>query len=523
MSASREKKNRQDLTQQEGYIDAKAQRAAEERRAQRKSSALYIVIAVIFVIVAIILGIAKSGILQKNATALTVDGEKYTPAQVDYFYYSAYNDIRNSQYASYFGLDSNVALDKQPLSDMAKTILQVSSEEDMTWDSYLKGVAKDNLAQAHRLYQLALADGYTVEAVQEDFDSTLASLESFASQNGYSAKAYLKMIYGSNMSEETFKDTLEMLLIAESYQRDQINSINYTDAELEAYYQNDKSCFDFADFEYIYFNGNAASTTDADGNTVEPTEAESAAALEAAKAAVEDTAARYAAGESLEDIAADYADIASYVHSAEASNAGTSVTDWVFDASRVAGDTTTLAINNTQYFVLFHSCGRPEYCAADVRHILFNADTSALDTASATYDADVEAIWEQTRAKAQDALNQWQSGAKTADSFAELVSTLSEDPGSVSNGGLYTGITKGSNYVDPFKNWCFEEGRQVGDTGIIESSYGCHVMYLDNFSDTPYWKELVKNEMLNVYYNDWVDSILADVVVEEGSGMKYVG
>ena len=523
MSASREKKNRQDLTQQEGYIDVKAQRAAEERQAQRKSSTLYIAIAVVFLIVAVILGVVKSGILQKNATALIIDGEEFTPAQVDYFYYTAYSDIRSSNYASYFGLDSNVALDKQPINDMAKTLLQISSDEEMTWDSYFKGMAKDNLAQTYHMSRLALDNGYTVASVQDEFDSTMDSLDSYAAQSGYSTKAYLKMIYGSNMTVGTFKDTLTMLLLANAYQMDQINSFTYTDAEMEAYYQNDKSCFDFADYEYIYFNGTASATTDADGNTVEPTEAESAAALAAAKDAVADAADRYAAGESLEDIAAAYSDIASYVHSTEASNAGTDVTSWVFDASRVAGDTTTLAINNTQYFVLFHSCGRPEYHAANVRHILFNADTSALDTTSATYDADVAAIWEQTRAKAQDALEQWKSGAKTADSFAELVGQLSEDPGSQTTGGLYSGITKGSNYVDSFKNWCFEDGRQVGDTGIIESTYGCHVMYLDSFSDTPYWKELVKSEMMNSDYQEWLESVVADVEIEEGSGMKYVG
>ncbi len=523
MSASREKKNRQDLTQQEGYVDAKAQRAAEERRSQRKSSILYIAVAVVFVIVAVILGISKSGILQKNATALTVDGKNFTPAELDYYYYSAYSEIRNSNYASYFGLDTNVSLDKQPISDMAKTLLQIDSAEDITWDAYFKDVAKDNLTQAYRLSCLALDNGYTAASVQDELDSTLASLDSYAAQNGYSTKAYLKMIYGSNMTENSFKGTLTMLLLADAYQQDQIASFTYTDAELEAYYQSDKACFDFADYEYIYFNGTAAATTDADGNTVEPTEAESAAALEAAKAAAADAAVRYAAGESLEDIAADYADIANYVHSAEASNAGTDVTNWVFDDARIAGDTTTLSVNNTQYFVLFHSSGRPEYHAANVRHILFNADTSALDAASATYDADVAAVWEATRAKAQDALTQWQSGAKTADSFAELANQLSEDPGSNTTGGLYSGITKGSNYVDSFKNWCFEDGRQVGDAGIIESTYGCHVMYLDSFSDMPYWKELVKSELMNADYQALLESVVADAVVEEGSGMKYVG
>ncbi len=524
MSASREKKTRQDLTQQEGYVDVKAQREAEEMRAQRKSNALYIAIAVVFVIVAVILGISKSGILQKNATALTIDGEKFTPAQVDYFYYSTYNSIVSSEYASYMGLDKNAALDKQTVNDMAKMLMGIAAEEEITWDAYLKDIAKQNLTQTHLLYQAAVENGYGVDDdVQAQIDQNKEALASYASMAGYSSREYLKLVYGSNMDEATFEKMLTMILVAGAYEADYAASLTYTDAELEAYYQSDKDCFDFADVEYIFFSSSAPSTTDADGNTVEPTDAENTAAAAAAKAAVADAAARFAAGDSLEDIAADYEDIATYTHNMALSNSGTELAAWAFDASRTAGETDTLDVGNGQYFVLFHSAGRPDYFAADVRHILFNADTSSLDPASAAYDADVEAVWAATRAKAQDALNQWKSGARTADSFAELANELSEDPGSNTTGGLYTSVSKDSNYVSSFKGWCYEDGRKVGDTGIIESTYGCHVMYLNSFADTPYWKQLVQSEMASADYSQWLESLTADAVLVEGSGMKYVG
>ena len=31
--------------------------------------------------------------------------------------------------------------------------------------------------------------------------------------------------------------------------------------------------------------------------------------------------------------------------------------------------------------------------------------------------------------------------------------------------------------VKPFEDWCFDESRKPGDTGIVESDYGYHVMY----------------------------------------------
>ena len=50
MSASREKKLRQDQTAS-GYVDPKAEKELEEKKAEKRSNVLYSVIAVLFVLV----------------------------------------------------------------------------------------------------------------------------------------------------------------------------------------------------------------------------------------------------------------------------------------------------------------------------------------------------------------------------------------------------------------------------------------------------------------------------------------
>ena len=85
--------------------------------------------------------------------------------------------------------------------------------------------------------------------------------------------------------------------------------------------------------------------------------------------------------------------------------------------------------------------------------------------------------WAACYAKAEALLNQWKEGEATEESFATLANTHSEDGGSNTNGGLYTGITKQTNFVENFLNWCMDESRQVGDTGIVQTEYGYHIMY----------------------------------------------
>jgi len=88
MSASREKKNRQELAAQ-GYVDPKVIREAEEKAAQKKSKMLYGIIAALFVIVAVVCLVINSGVLQRNAKAVAINGEEFTAAELSYYYNTA--------------------------------------------------------------------------------------------------------------------------------------------------------------------------------------------------------------------------------------------------------------------------------------------------------------------------------------------------------------------------------------------------------------------------------------------------
>ena len=110
----------------------------------------------------------------------------------------------------------------------------------------------------------------------------------------------------------------------------------------------------------------------------------------------------------------------------------------------------------------------------DVRHILIHPQGGTEDeNGTVTYS---EAEWEQCRMKAQELLDKWQAEDGTEEGFAQYAMNYTEDPGSMSTGGLYTDVYVGQ-MVEPFENWCFDESRQYGDTGLVQSNYGYHIMY----------------------------------------------
>ena len=524
MSASREKKLRQDLAAQ-GITDPKLIREAEERAKARKANTLYGIIAAVFVVVAAVVLVYNSGVLQRGKTAVTIDGEKYTAAQVNYYYMSRKNSILNSGYATYYGLDGSKSMDSQIVSDTAKMLLQITDESEITWDEYLRNDAIRTLTIRTRAAKLAEENGMGAdEHTQEEINATMDEVAAYAKQNGYSTKEYLKLVFGSTMTVSTFKKMVTLEEVATHYMQHYQEELSYTESQLEEYYQANSSDFDVASYEYIYFKGTADSTTDADGNTVQPTEAAAEAAKTAAAEAAAAALERYQAGESLSVIAADYESTGSYSSVDAGSNNGSALSTWVFDKARTSGESAVVTDDPNSYVVVFHSVGRQEYKTVDVRHILFQVSTSDLDSSSDTYDTDLATRKDEAKAKAEDALAQWQANGGTEDAFAALANELSSDTGSNTNGGLYTKITKGQ-MVSEFNDWCFDPARKSGDTGIVynEGSYtGYHVMYFVG-EDVPAWQVSVENAMSSNDYSDWTSSLVEAAAAEQQSGMKYVG
>ena len=521
MSASREKKTRQELANQ-GIKDPKVIREAEEKAKQRKANRLYGGIAVLFVVVAVVLLLVNAGVFYRDPDAVTIGGENYSAAQVNYYYQGLYNSISN---AGYYGLDTSKPLDQQNLNDTAKLLLQVTDEGDITWDQFLRDEAIRQLSTNAMAAREAEANGHGADDdIKAEVQDTLASIKTAVKSNGYSFKSYLKAVYGQGMTPSVFEGMLTMEEVSSHYKQEYQDELTYTADQLEQRYQEDPSDFDVANYEYIYFKGSAASTTDADGNTVQPTEEESAAAKTAAAEAAAAALERYQNGETLLAISKDYEDLGTYSSVDAGSNNGSAMSAWVFDAARTAGEGAVVTDDPNSYVVVFHSCGRQEYNSVDARHILFRVDTTSLDTSSETYDADLQALKDAAKAKADDALAQWQANGATEDAFAALANELSDDSGSNTNGGLYTKILKGQ-MVTEFNDWCFDASRKAGDTGIVynEGSYtGYHVMYFVG-EDIPAWQVSVENALISSDYAAWLESLVTSADAQLLDGMSSVG
>ena len=306
MSASREKKLRQDQTAS-GYVDPKAEKELEEKKAEKRSNVLYSVIAVLFVLVVAASFLWRSNVISRNATALTIDGETYNAAEVNFYYQNVYRGFlqSNSYFISYLGLDTNASLKSQTVNATAASMMGV--EEGSSWHDYIMDNTVKQMTMVQRGLKQAQEEGYQFPAsVQEQYEDSLNSLKTSAESTGMSVKAYLQRNLGAIMTEKVYNQQVLRMLQYQAYAQSYSDSLTYTDAELEAAYQADSKAYDKAAWEYVVVSGAADSTTDADGNTVQATDEEQAAAKETAKATAEEILAAYNSGKSLESIAGNY-------------------------------------------------------------------------------------------------------------------------------------------------------------------------------------------------------------------------
>ena len=178
-------------------------------------------------------------------------------------------------------------------------------------------------------------EGYTLsEDAQSSLESSRTDLETVWVGSYNSRDAYIRANYGPYMTYDHLMELLEMRTLASDYASSYYDGLTYDDADYDAYYQENADNLDTYTLTILTTQARV-DTVDEEGNTIEMTEEEQAAALEEAKAEVkakaEEILAKMEAGEEPADLAAQYSedlysDAVSRVQTGSSVNS--SYTDW---------------------------------------------------------------------------------------------------------------------------------------------------------------------------------------------------
>lgn len=426
--------------------------------------------------------------------ALTVGEYELNSVQIGYFFVDVVNEWFNEygSYASYYGLDTTVALNRQ-ICD---------SKTNETWAQFFLDMTIDNIQSTYALYHAAVEADYQLsEKERSDIEGMYSNFSSYASQAGFdSVDAYLQSMYGEGVSEESYKAHFEVTVLASSYFDHYAQTLldSYTPEDLRAYEGDAPYGYDSYSYASYYLSaanfGSQKALYDAATALAAP-EHTTVEALDAAIAKLDSAQQSDPTCTRSEDIL--YSDIEAPIQ------------EWIRDEGRNVGDITAIAktsdssISADGYYIVLYLGKTDNYVTlANARHLLVAFEGGTIDSAtgSMTYTDEEKA---QAMDKARQLLEQWQQGSATDDSFGALADQNSAD---TTAGGLYEDIYPGEMF-DAFNDWCFDESRQSGDTGIITSEYGCHIMYYVGDSEWTYRDHMVANDKLSQELEEWQTAI----------------
>ncbi len=473
-----------------------------KRTATIIKSAVCIVIVIALLAAYVATGTVRKGFIAslslpaQTLTGVTVsNGDQKAKVKVstyNFYYASTYNSLKSQQeqYEQY-GLDmSQLGLDVDFSEKLSKqTYTDKETNKEMTWAEHLDEMVLDAIESTYTYYLAAVeANGGEEPEITQDqkdqLEETIKSYTETANQYGYTLSGYLVRAMGKGVTEKVFRTESIRQYIATNYKTElttDVESKEYTADDVNKYKDehtadllavdiklfeadsedNAKAFKDELKADGSNFAELAAKYSTDDFNKKAYTEDGFTTELGVTKAVLQSKQVAIATADPHEhEEGEEHSDDEEQTYSG---------LDWLFSADRKAGD---IYQHSTSVVYVITPAAITNAETVNVRHILIAPETA--DDASVTDATDEQ--WKAAYSKAEEILNNWKSGDATEDSFAELAKENTTDTGSQDNGGLYENVIPGQ-MVNPFSAWCFEAGRKTGDTAIVRSAYGYHIMY----------------------------------------------
>lgn len=431
----------------------RTQQRLEREKQNRKAGSAGVTVAVVLIL-CLVVGILAASLINnirlnsgnylRNEVAVSSENNEVDGAMMSYFFNSTYNNFlaQYGSYLSYFGLDPSISLKQQMSSDTE------------TWFDYIMSGTKDNVANILMLCEAAAENGVALT------DAEKAAIRTRADETDTT-------YYGRGTKKNDIYNAMLLEALAHKYQYINQNGLAPTEDEIIAEYAKNTKDYQYVDYYSYTINFGAGEDASEDATVKAKEEAQkNADKLKAVtttddfKAVVRELLTAATPDMKEEDITAKLDALESAKIDYVKDN---KVHEWAF-AAKVGETYVDENTENSTFtvYLLTKEAYRDESATIDVRHVLL-------------YDDDYGSREKAVKA-AEKLLADFNAGDKSADAFGLIALEYSQDPGSCYTGGLYESVGQGQ-MVESFDEWCFDEARQTGDTGIVESDYGVHIMY----------------------------------------------
>lgn len=466
----------------------------------------------------------------------TVDGQKISIGMYDYYYASIVSYYE--QYASYgyYSLDTTKDYSKQYTTD--------DDGNKISWQKFFETEALKEVEQITTYYSKALEEGVTLTSAQKKtIEKQISTLKDSASQNDVSLDQYIKANFGTYCSEDTIRIMLEQYYLSANYKGKFKSETKVTDNDVDKYYNDHKN--DYKKIEFYYIASPYDATDDNSKNESIKTAEKIMAKMKDKKSVIALVPEVYSSyidsqvkssmeqDSTLTEKKAREEAIKSYESNVVTTVSGSDspfddkMNTWLFSDDTKVGSKKYYIDESAGYIYIVLKTSKAsveEDETYTVRHILVAPESGSNSSSSTSEKTEyTDEQWAAAKKKADSILAKFNKTDKSEYEFAKLAEQYSTDSASTSSGsndsfgGLYESVTLGQMVPD-FEKWSIDDSRKYGDTGIVKSDYGYHIMFFIN--DCPEYQSKIIAQIKSDRLSNMIDK--AEVKVHENAIKKAV-
>ncbi len=466
----------------------------------------------------------------------TVDGQKISIGMYDYYYASIVSYYE--QYASYgyYSLDTTKDYSKQYTTD--------DDGNKISWQKFFETEALKEVEQITTYYSKALEEGVTLTSAQKKtIDKQISTLKDSASQNDVSLDQYIKANFGTYCSEDTIRLMLEQYYLSANYKGKFKCETKVTDNDVDKYYNDHKN--DYKKIEFYYIASPYDATDDNSKNESIKTAEKIMAKMKDKKSVIALVPEVYSSyidsqvkssmeqDSTLTEKKAREEAVKSYESNVVTTVSGSDspfddkMNTWLFSDDTKVGSKKYYIDESAGYIYIVLKTSKAsveEDETYTVRHILVAPESGSNSSSSTSEKTEyTDEQWAAAKKKADSILAKFNKTDKSEYEFAKLAEQYSTDSASTSSGsndsfgGLYESVTLGQMVPD-FEKWSIDDSRKYGDTGIVKSDYGYHIMFFIN--DCPEYQSKIIAQIKSDRLSNMIDK--AEVKVHENAIKKAV-
>lgn len=466
----------------------------------------------------------------------TVDGQKISIGMYDYYYASIVSYYE--QYASYgyYSLDTTKDYSKQYTTD--------DDGNKISWQKFFETEALKEVEQITTYYSKALEEGVTLTSAQKKtIDKQISTLKDSASQNDVSLDQYIKANFGTYCSEDTIRLMLEQYYLSANYKGKFKCETKVTDNDVDKYYNDHKN--DYKKIEFYYIASPYDATDDNSKNESIKTAEKIMAKMKDKKSVIALVPEVYSSyidsqvkssmeqDSTLTEKKAREEAVKSYESNVVTTVSGSDspfddeMNTWFFSDDTKVGSKKYYIDESAGYIYIVLKTSKAsveEDETYTVRHILVAPESGSNSSSSTSEKTEyTDEQWAAAKKKADSILAKFNKTDKSEYEFAKLAEQYSTDSASTSSGsndsfgGLYESVTLGQMVPD-FEKWSIDDSRKYGDTGIVKSDYGYHIMFFIN--DCPEYQSKIIAQIKSDRLSNMIDK--AEIKVHENAIKKAV-